>query len=266
MINHSLPLIPEKKLTKNGKNIAFMGALKKGKGLQVLINQWPKIIKKNPDANLYVIGGTDLYSKKRKALDNQFLEKLKYKINKYPLKYSNIHFLGTLNYLDRSEVLEKIDIGVANPTGKTETFCLSALEFIRNGIPVVTVNDYSLPDVVNNKKTGILYHFKYNLHRKINYILKDEGYLLQLKKQCQDDKTFEIQSVLKDWLNLFTILETHNTFPSYSISIKNYRLKKFYSILVEFINSIGIFRLPNIFFLIERIVRVKRFIKFALKK
>ena len=63
---------------------------------------------------------------------------------------------------------------MSNPTGQTETFCLSAVEFEAHKIPVVTYNGYGLLDTVLDGETGIRIKTASQLSEAIVQLIKNK--------------------------------------------------------------------------------------------
>lgn len=122
---------------------------------------WKNILKAVPDAELYVLGG-GLYGNEKDLSAYQDYCNCFLKDSDGNLM-SSVKYMGTMGN-EKEEFYNSIRVGVSNPTGKTETFCLSAVEFQAHGIPVVTYNGYGLIDTVDDKKTG--YRIKGQKHLK----------------------------------------------------------------------------------------------------
>ena len=114
-------------------NVVYMGAIVPGKGFDLLAKAWGDIIKRVPDAQLYVIGSGQLYDKSiemgaygiaEATYENSFMSEL---IDDNKNILPNVHFLGVLGN-EKYDVLGKCKVGVPNPSGRTETFCLTAIE------------------------------------------------------------------------------------------------------------------------------------------
>lgn len=163
----------------NKENIVtYIGALIPAKGFHKLAKVWKNVLKKVPNAQLQVIGDGRLYNKNAVLGKYGFAEsKYEKKIIKY-LSDSNgeifksVNFFGSLGN-EKDELIEKTKVGVANPTGISETFCLSAVEYKTYGIPVVTYKGYGLLDTVRNNVDGILIKSSAQLQKAIITLLID---------------------------------------------------------------------------------------------
>lgn len=75
--------------------------------------------------------------------------------------------------IEKRQVLLETAVGVVNPSGKTETFCMSAIEMEQMGIPVVSYKGHGLLDTVINKTTGFLVKTDDKLSDSVIKLLKD---------------------------------------------------------------------------------------------
>lgn len=164
----------------NKKIVTYIGALHKSKGFDVLAKQWKNILIQVPDAKLYVIGSGNLYDRSTKLgkygiAESSYEQKfVKYILDSNGNILDSIIFCGTLGK-EKEEIFKKTSVGVPNPSGKTETFCLSAVELEACGIPVVTYNGYGLLDTVKNNRSGFLSRSGRCLTKGIVKLLKNES-------------------------------------------------------------------------------------------
>lgn len=260
-IFHTLPFSDYELSTNKEKIITFMGSLTKSKGFHLLADQWKKVIKKHPDAKLIVIGKGNLYNRdmplgKFNLSNTKYEKRFLRKITENGKLIQSVIFLGNLSYSERKEVFNKTKIGIANPTGKSETFCLSALEFIRHGIPVVSIFDYSLPDVVSHNKTGYLIRFKRNLHKIINTLLDDNNKLDVLTEKASLDNSFKHSEITKMWDDFFEDLR-NNKINNLNISKPIFKFKKMYVLFGLLIYKMFRIRIINYFCLNQKLSKLK---------
>lgn len=191
----------------NKKNIVtYVGGLNKTKGFHKLASVWKQILKKVPDAQLYVIGSGNLYSKDATMgmfglADEKYERKLrKYLSTKEGNTLESVHFMGRMGQ-EKEQILRETKVGVANPTGKSETFCLSAVEFKQHGIPVVTYRGKGLLDTVRDGKDGILIHSRRQLKRGIVVLLQDNTLNVKLGDAGIRNGSAEFmpEVVIKEW-------------------------------------------------------------------
>ena len=151
----------------NVPSVTYTGSLVPAKGFHVLAAAWKEIIQNVPDAQLYVIGNGRLYDRNTELGSYGIAEK-SYEDSFMPFLIrsgkvmDSVHFLGTLG-LEKVDIYNSTTVGVMNPTGKTETFGLSAVEMAACGIPVVTKRGNGLYDTVIDGRTGYLIRNKKEL-------------------------------------------------------------------------------------------------------
>ena len=126
---------------KRNKNIKpiFIWTIKRDRGLDEIINIWCKIIfKKLPLAELHVHGLND-HKKQNINID----------YDKF-----NIKFFGIVSR-DFLANKYKYSTAMLHP-GYDETFCISALEALASGLPVITFNRTALAERVINNVNGFI--------------------------------------------------------------------------------------------------------------
>lgn len=142
------------------KIVTYVGYLGKVKGFHILAKNWKYILSKVPNAKLCVIGSGKLYDRTQKygkfGVAEEKYEELfmKYLIDENGELLDSVKFYGTLGK-EKEEIYKKTYVGVVNPSGISETFCLSAVEFESVGIPVVTYKGYGLLDTVIHEFNGL---------------------------------------------------------------------------------------------------------------
>ena len=196
-------------VSSNNNVVTYIGSLICSKGFHVLAKQWKKIIKKVPSAQLYVIGNGKLYNRKQKmgkfdiaeeSYENSFIPCL---LNSNGELLKSVHFLGVLGS-EKKEIIKKTKVGVVNPTARTETFGISALDFEAYGVPVVTKSKGGFLDTVVNKKTGLLYFREKHLYKKVVKLLLDNHLNTSFGRQgAEYCKKFAPDSIAREWHKLF---------------------------------------------------------------
>lgn len=167
----SLPKQVEKQ-----NNVVFTGNIVPIKRLHLVTKIWPYIHKKVPDSKLLVIGTganahRDVELGPHKLATAEYESKIFKPLEKHNL-IDTVEFLG-IKGIDKNEIIQTAKVGVS--PNKDETFCLSAAEYIINGVPVVGVSRGGINDVVLHKQTGLL-------HRSLGSIKKDIVRILKGKK------------------------------------------------------------------------------------
>ena len=201
IIYNCIPSSYKMRINANTKKVVYSGALIKQKGFHVLAKAWKNILKKVPDAELYVFGG-GLYGSKKDISTYQdycncFLK------DSHGNLLPSVKYMGTIGN-EKEEFYNSIKVGVSNPTGKTETFCLSAVEFQAHGIPVVTYNGYGLIDTVIDKKTGYRVKGVKACEKAIIKLLCDDKVNEKLSKQAKKfvDNQFTPDKIIPQWYSL----------------------------------------------------------------
>lgn len=235
--------------------VSYMGAITPAKGFHKLAEVWNHIERKVPDAKLYIIGGGNLYNK------NTELGKYKIAESKYEDKFinpfldesgnikDNIKFLGVLSQKEKLDIMAKSKVGVVNPTGKGETFCISAIEFQSVRVPVVTRNKFGLINTVNNNKTGILVNNKKDLEKKIINLLLDNELNNYMGNNAEKfvRNEFDIYKLCCEWFDLVeNIVENKEVKPEFKTS-NYYNDMKFIREINRRVKKIKIFnRFPSL--------------------
>lgn len=138
----------------------YLGALVPSKGFGRLARVWPDIVTQMPGAQLDVIGSADLYSGTRLASGKVMFPNFEARVKKrLAALYSDgsIRFHGRIiDPMRKAELLSSCRVGLPNPTGWTETFCLSAVEMSMHGVWVVAPRRWGFMDTVKDGVTGDL--------------------------------------------------------------------------------------------------------------
>jgi len=226
---------PPAPVKKDPSLVVYLGALKPQKGFHLLAQAWPKVIAAVPRAKLAVIGSSRVYDSKA-TLGEWGIADRDYE-DRYLKPYisdeqGNIHasvtFLGQLGQ-EKNHWLQKASIGIANPSGKTETSCVSAIEFQCCQTPVVTGAYYALLDTVVDNETGLLGKTVDDLANNIITLLQDNALCTKLGKQAQNYARgkYDFSIVGKKWMSLFLHIKNNETWPFiYSLRYwnKNYKI------------------------------------------
>ncbi len=161
------------------KIVTYLGSLTDAKGFHLLAQEWKEIIQKVPEAELHVIGSGKLYDQNAKLgsfnIADQKYENLfiPYLQNKDGTLLDSVHFHGTLSFSEMLPILKETSVGVVNPGGITETFCISAIELEEFGIPVVTRRYGGLIDTVKDNYSGFLVNSNKTLRQRIIALLNN---------------------------------------------------------------------------------------------
>ena len=196
-----------------------------------------------PNAHLYVIGSANVYTSK---LDMP-LGKLGVTTEEYEKKWHDylvikegnlipsVTFLGKLGK-KKYDYYRKCAVGVVNPTGISETFCVSAVEFSDMSIPVVSYRGKGLLDTIEDGITGKLVKGRKELSNAIIRLLSDLEENRKLGKAGSiKAQNFMPERIIKDWLVVFSTYNQHlklsmpDSYISYQykwLKICNYYLKE----------------------------------------
>lgn len=170
---------------KRNKNIKpiFIWTLKRDKGLSEIIDIWCRIIfKKLPHAELHIHGLN--------------VPKEKYIIIDYD-KF-NIKFFGIV---DRNFLASKYKYSTAmlHP-GYDETFCISALEALASGLPIITFNRSALAERVINNVNGYIVNTFENMAEKALNLAVNKSQLSKLSNNAiKISKKFCWNNIALEW-------------------------------------------------------------------
>lgn len=203
--NQSSGLIP---FPKRKNEVTFLGNLVDYKGFHILAKAWKQIIAEVPDAHLNVIGGGKLYDRNQKlgqwgiaeeSYENQFMP---YLIGADGKLLPSVTFHGVLGN-EKIDILNLTKVGVPNPSGVSETFCIAALELQLYGAIISTISYGGFRDTVYT--TGDLYDSADKLAesvvRQLNRSDNDYKGFIEFCRQ------FDFEYVARDWITLFDTLQ-----------------------------------------------------------
>lgn len=196
----------------DGKTVTYIGSIVPTKGFHLLANAWKTILAQVPNAELHVIGSGKLYDRNSKLGDYGIAEQSYEKSFIQGITDDNgellpsVHFHGVMGE-EKRNLIAKTSVGVPNPSGRTETFGISALDFSARGVPVVTIAVGGFLDTVINEKTGLLYANTDELAKKVIELLEDRDKNERYGKAgIQFAKEFEPQNIIGKWHDLFNMV------------------------------------------------------------
>lgn len=199
--------------------VTYLGSLIPIKGFHLLAQAWPKIIKEVPDAHLNVIGSGKVYNENAKLgkygiadeeYENVFM---KYLTDSSGNVLSSVTFHGKMGK-EKDVILGRTKVGVPNPSGASETFCLSAIEMELFQCRIVTKRYVGFLDTVPSY-AGVLYDDVTNLADMVVSELKkddNDGYSDTYQYIIAN---FSIDIILRQWISLFYELKSSNFVNSY---------------------------------------------------
>lgn len=190
-------------------SVTYIGSLVPLKGFQVLAAAWKCILSQVPTAQLNVIGSGKLYNRNERLgrfgiaeenFENEFMQGL---IDENGNILSSVHFYGVMGS-EKKNVIRQTAVGVVNPSGKTETFGISALDFESCGVPVVTIGKGGFLDTVIDEKTGLLYQKTDDLADCVGSLLRDRDKNIRLGNEgIQLAQSFAPDKIVTQWHDLF---------------------------------------------------------------
>lgn len=194
--------------------VTYVGVLVHTKGFHKLAAAWKRVVKQVPDAKLYVIGSADLYDTGEEVgtwgiTSAKYQKKLaRYLADENGEVHSSVHFFGRLGR-EKEEILYQTKVGVANPTGKSETFCLSAVEFKMQGVPIVSYRGKGLLDTVRDDVDGRLIRSRRQLANSIIELLRDDVQNTKLGYEGYQNgsRAFRPDVVVEEWMRVFSEIE-----------------------------------------------------------
>ncbi len=183
----------------------YMGALVPAKGFLALARMWPAIKDLAPQAELDVIGSADLYGAVS-APGQRYVDKVNQALGHDPRRLG-VNFLGRLG-VEKSKVLAGALVGLPNPTGFTETSCLSALEMSSAGLALVVPQRWGYCDTVNPKLSGVYATSRQAYVRKVAALLNQPERAMALGDSGRKwvSEHFSYDSVCAEWQALFDCL------------------------------------------------------------
>lgn len=177
-----LPLKREaKKKSKIEKNsVLYVGWLVPRKGLHILLEAIPYVLKEFPDAKLYVAGEYDQYEMHYKDTVEEIISRNKIE--------KSVVMLGKQPYSEVEKLILKANV-VAVPEQwqiALSTFMNEALIY---GKPVVASNIGGIPEYLHDKKTGLLAETKdaKDFAEKIIFMLKNGKKAKEMGKKAEKD-------------------------------------------------------------------------------
>lgn len=182
--------------------VTYMGCVIPGKGLHVLAKAWPEVLRRKPDAQLYIIGTGALYGG-NVTLGKWGLAEPRYEL--YIMKYLScdgqllpgVHLMGIMGN-EKYDILKRTKIGVPNPTGNTETFCVSAVEMQILGVKIVSKCCAGYLDTV---RQGVLVKHVRQLADEI--VRQLDTHDITDDSLAYFDRYFAPDVVIGDWERLF---------------------------------------------------------------
>ncbi len=134
---------------KAAPRLAHMSSLTRWKGFLDIAREWPRIKRMFPEAELHVVGGSDLHDGTRDhpliPTSRDFAVELLQHIPESDIANRKVIFHGTMGD-SKNEVIANCDLALLNPTGQSEAFPATPLDCMRLGVPVIASDDFGMAD------------------------------------------------------------------------------------------------------------------------
>lgn len=252
----------------NEKIVMYVGMLGPAKGFHIIAKEWSRIVKAVPEAKLYVLGSATLYDRSlecgkyglaEKNYEEQFM---KYLIDENGEIMPSVKFCGSMGS-EKEEIYERCYVGVANPSGVSETFCLSAVEMETRTIPVVSYNGKGLLDTVQNGVGGYLCKSGDEIALGIIKLLQDFELNTKMGLAGKEfvDSTFNPEAIMPKWIKVIDeVIEEVDVKNEFSYKNMFDCNKKIKYILFLIKKKYGIFKfLPSVAYM-------NRYVRTSVKK
>jgi glycosyltransferase involved in cell wall biosynthesis len=188
----TLPLIRPKRANKNFNpiKIIYAGGSSDIKGLNLLENTFLKILNENKFEFILKIYGVSKDRQKRSSLND----------------IENIKFIESYDVTKEPNIYEWADIGIA-PT-HFETFCRLVREYILNGVVPISTYAFGIPDIIENRKNGILINQPYqnSLYEAINELVENKVFLNTIRDNIHVTKIKSNEEEFNQLLNIYKLL------------------------------------------------------------
>jgi glycosyltransferase involved in cell wall biosynthesis len=183
----------------------YMGALVSSKGFHRLARLWPRIRQAVPEAGLDVIGSTDLYGASG-AVGERYMARIQQCLQP-DAQSLGVTFHGKLG-VSKHEVMSRALVGLPNPTGFTETSCLTALEMSSAGLAIVAPRRWGFCDTVSPLHSGRLTGSDAAYVRAVVRLLRDPAGTQALGQSGRQwvAEQFAYACICERWFELFDAL------------------------------------------------------------
>lgn len=239
-------------------NVVYIGAINYIKGVHLLLKAWPKVLKEIPDANLYIIGGGNLYSRYDKLGEKNITEKnyerrcLKYVLDQNGAIIPSVHFLGVLGN-EKWDIMKQCKVGIVN-THYWETFGYTAIEMQLAGLKIVSFKSPGLLDTIY-EGNSILYDSPSLLSVSIiDALLSVDNNAKEAVQYVRE--TFDTKEIIRKWTELLhdvyngkdnETITVNSNLPFINKQLRNQRIKRW-------------LHLPSLLFFREKYINTRWFL------
>ncbi len=184
-------------------SILFAGWLDEKKGLHILIDAMPEVLRKVPDARLYVLELTSYKEYKNKILK---------KIDEYGLK-DRVFMLGRLSPDEFKEYLKKANVVVVPEQWENMSPVIIA-EAMAKAKPIVASRIGGIPEFIEHGKSGLLaeHNNPKDFAEKIIHTLHNKDMAIEMGKNARQRalKIFDEEMVKNQLLDLYKSIRGNN--------------------------------------------------------
>jgi len=184
-------------------SILFVGWIQERKGLKILVEALPQILKKIRNAKIYVIGSVSNRAYYESILD--FIKKNKIE--------KNIIFLGKLPNKDVIDWIRRSEV-IAVPEQWEIAWPIFLTEAMALGKPVVASNIGGIPDLIKNGKNGFIVNPKdpKEFADKITWFLENPLKAHKMAKMSREDalRITNKENIYRRLINLYENLLKQN--------------------------------------------------------
>lgn len=175
------------------------------RGLECLLDIWPKVLEQNPDATLDIYYGWDIFD----AVHKQNPEQMKWKwgIIRKINELDSVTEHGRVSHEELAEAMRDIKVW-AYPTEFNEINCITALKAQEAGCVPVTTGCYALAETVTNNRYTVKCTDIYSNEKKqqqfidnIVFALKDNDKIKKVPNVYWSDIAKEWDKTIKEATN-----------------------------------------------------------------
>lgn len=243
--------------------VTYLGSLIPVKGFHVLAKAWKEILRKVPDAHLNVIGTGKVYNTKTKlgaygiAEESYEREFMPYLTDENGKILDSVTFYGKLGK-EKATILGQTKVGVPNPVGTSETFCLSAVEMALYGARIVAKKYVGMIDTVN-PDIGVFFKTEKSLSK---FIVQELERSRNLQKQAWTFlyQNFSQETIAYQWLSFLKELADKGYYRQHILPVNStYNLKQIRELnrIIKSILPLGR-NLPTVDFYLSIICKIFR--------
>ena len=172
------------------KTIIFVGRLHERKGIDKLLESFSKVVSKEPEAVLKIVGS------------GEYEARLKGLAKRLKLGKKNVQFLGFVPEKTLIEVYSKSSIFVL--PSYYEGFGIVLIEAMSAGLPLVSVRTGGATEVIEEGKNGYLVDYD-NMHEPLLKLLGDEKLRIRMGKESRKrvEKKYDWKKIAGDVIKVY---------------------------------------------------------------